>query len=210
MNQTPDQARDDLAFLRTVVAEGQPFGGYFGLVYGVAGLLYGVQCAITIPALIWDGIYPTYVHIIIGALPTVLFLALVTYTTIKDMKTGLPRGPVPRAITAAFSGTGLANLAMVIVFGAAAFRRDDASLWLFYGSVVCAIQGAVWYGGAVLRRRRWMGLVAGGWIASALLSGLFVDNLIIYLAVLTFALFAFMAAPGLAMMHKNKRSTAGA
>ncbi len=203
MNHTPDQAREDLAFLRSVVSEGQPFAHNFGFIYGWSGAIYAVQCLFFVVVIPLHIDLPQPVWLIASFLPTVLFVGVLIIGMIKNRKKPKPKGPVPRAIDAAFNGTGLANLVVLAVFGYTAIHRNDFTFWLFYSVAVCAIQGAVWYGAAVLRRRLWMKLVGFGWLGSGLAAGLLVDNILAYLCVLSFALTAFMAVPGFALMRSK-------
>lgn len=139
-----------------------------------------------------------------GVVPTVLFLLVLVTAGRADRGGGGAKGPVGRAINAAFSGTGLAILVLIVVFGVSAYRQGSITMWLYHPVVVCVLQGAVWYGAAVLRRRWWMGAVAAGWLLSGLLAGLLVENLEAYLLVLTVALFAFMAVPGYVLLRLSR------
>src|SRR3990167_73001 len=206
MTDASTQARYDLAFLRNVVAEGQPFTQSFGFFYACIGTIYAVQCLFFVVALLTNADLPGPVWLAASALPTVIFVGILIVWFAMNRNQTKPKGPIPRAIDAAFNGAGLANIAMITVFGYTAIHRNDYTFWLFYAAAVCAIQGAVWYGAARLRRRMWMHVVAFGWIASAVASGLLVDNILAYLSVLSFALIAFMAVPGFALMRASNRA----
>lgn len=210
MTSTPEQAREDLAFLRNLTAESDPFARSFGTIYGWAGLLFGLQCLAFLVAMLANYTMPGWLALALSVVPTVAFLAILIVALVRNRKRPKPKGPIPRAIDAAFDGTGLANLVMITVFGVAAAQRGDFTFWLFYAVTVCAIQGAVWYGAAILRRRWWMGGVAAGWLVSGLATGLLVDNIMAYLGVLTVALFAFMAAPGFFILRQQKAHAGGA
>lgn len=205
MTDQTTQARDDLAFLRSVVAEGQPFAQSFGFFYAWSGTIYAAQCLFFVVALLTKANLPGPVWLAASVLPTVVFIGILIVWFVKNRNRAKPKGPIPRAIEAAFSGSGLANLAMITVFGVTAIHRNDYTFWLFYAAVVFAIQGAVWYGAACLRRRTWMHVVAFGWLASAVASGLLVDNILAYVSVLSVALIAFMAVPGFALMRSQNR-----
>lgn len=206
MTDATTQARDDLAFLRSVVAEGQPFAQSFGFIYGWSGAIYACQCLFFIVVMLTNANLPGHVWLAASVLPTILFVGVLIIWLMKYRSQPKPKGPIPRAIDAAFNATGLANLAMITVFGYAAIHRNDYTFWLFYAAAVAAIQGAVWYSAARLRRRGWMYIVAFGWLGSAVASGILVDNILAYLAVLSFALVAFMAVPGFALMRANSRA----
>ncbi len=205
MTDQTTQARDDLAFIRSVVAEGQPFAQSFGFIYGWAGAIYAAQCLFFVVAILTNTNLPGPVWLVASVLPTILFVGVLIIGLQKNRGQPKPKGPIPRAIDAAFNGTGLANMAMILVFGYTAFHRNDYTFWLFYAAAVSAIQGAVWYGAARLRRRGWMYVVAFGWLGAAVACGILVDHILAYLVVLSFALTAFMAVPGFALMRSRNR-----
>jgi hypothetical protein len=205
MTDATTQARDDLAYMRSVVAEGRPFAQSFGFFYAWSGTIYAAQCLFFVIALLTNTNLPGPVWLAASILPTLIFVGMLMVWFVKNRQQPKPKGPVARAIDAAFNGTGLANLAMITVFGYTALHRNDYTFWLFYAAAVCAIQGAVWYSAARLRRRMWMYAVAFGWLVSAVASGLLVDNILAYLSVLTFALIALMAVPGFALMRSENR-----
>ncbi|HWT52464.1 MAG TPA: hypothetical protein VN113_09820 [Caulobacter sp.] len=117
-------------------------------------------------------------------------------------------GAANRAINAAFAGTGIANLALVLIFAAAASRHKDFHYWLFHPAVVFVLQGAVWYVIFMLRKRIWMLLVAAGWLASGVALGLLIDRADLYLLIASVGLFAFMMVPGFHMMRQALRAAA--
>jgi hypothetical protein len=115
------------------------------------------------------------------------------------------RGVTNRAINAAFSAVGVANLALIVVFAAAAARHKDFHYWLFHPAVVFILQGAVWQVIFVLRKRLWMLLVALGWLVSGVAMGMLIERADLYLLIATVGLLAFMAAPGFYMMRQALR-----
>ncbi len=201
----PKAALDDLAFMRAIVDEqGQVFAGG-GIVYFAAGLLYGLQSLG-----LWLGtnaIIPVsdFGWMLISIAPTLAFIGILVWALSRDRKTLIPKGIASRAISALFSGVGLATLAMAMVFGMNAYMQDNFQIWLYFPIVVCAFQGAAWYAIALIRRRLWMGFTAAGWFATAVLAGLFVNQqLSHYTLVLTISMFAFMAVPGFLMMRTER------
>lgn len=205
-----DQARDDLAFLSGILAERKPALYGAGLLYGWAGILYGLQCLIAWIAMVIPGGMPGILHLANGILPTVIFIGICIWAARASKVKGHGKGATTRALSGVFQGAGIANFALVAVFALAAFRRQDYTIWLFYPVSVCALQGAVWYGAAVIRKRMWMGAVAIGWLLAAIVASLFIEAPKPYLAVLGISLFGLMGIPGYVMMRISRTGEASA
>lgn len=207
MNDELKRVRDDLAFLRAVAEGGGERGGLGApgaALYGAAGLLYGVQTLGHFAQVRGVLVMPALGALLLAWGPTVIFAILMTVVIILDRKR--PQvGPANRAVNAAFSATGLANLALIVVFAAAAIRNHDFKYWLFHPAVVFVIQGAVWFVVFALRKRGWMALVALGWLVSGVALGLLIDRPDLYLLIASFGLFAFMMVPGFHMMRQALR-----
>ncbi|USQ98603.1 hypothetical protein MZV50_17180 [Caulobacter sp. RL271] len=210
MNDKLKTVQDDLAFLRGLAESGGERGGLGvagGALYGSAGVLYGVQ---TLTYFVQErGLLhlPPLANLVMAWAPTVIFLILMTIVIIVDRKNP-QRGVTNRAVNAAFSGTGIANLALVLIFASAATRNHDFRYWLFHPAVVFVLQGAVWYVIFVLRKRAWMALVSIGWLVSGVAMGMLIHRPDLYLLISTFGLFALMGAPGFYMMRQAMRSAA--
>jgi hypothetical protein len=209
MNDKIKSVQDDLAFLRTV-AEGRGGAGLGvagGALYAGAGLIYGVQCLGHFGQAVGLIRLPPLGNLLLAWVPTLIFLVLMTVVIVIDRKR--PTGGVAnRAVNAAFSGTGIANLALIVIFASAAARHRDFHYWLFQPAVVFVLQGAVWYVVFVLRKRMWMALVAMGWLASGLAMGLLIERPVLYLLVAGLGLFAWMGVPGYVMMRQAMRQAA--
>ncbi|MET3666363.1 hypothetical protein ABIC66_002982 [Caulobacter sp. 1776] len=210
MNDKLKTVQDDLAFLRTMAEGGGERGGMGvagGALYGAAGLLYGIQTLIYFAQERRVVSLGGLGNLVLAWLPTVVFLILMTIVIIIDRKR--PQvGVANRAVNAAFAGTGIANLALVLIFAAAAVRHKDFHYWLFHPAVVFVLQGAVWYVIFMLRKRLWMALVATGWLVSGVALGMLIERADLYLLVASVGLFAFMAAPGFYMMRQAQRAAA--
>jgi len=193
-------AHDDLAFLRKVVDQGGRAGVTGGSVFFAGGLLYGVQCLYHWAQLKGWADFPPLVNLVMAAGPTVLFLAFLTVVLVRDSRVA-QAGSQSRALQAMFSGVGLANLAMVAVFGINAARHPEFPVWLFYPAVIFALQGAAWFVVWRMRQRAWLGLVALGWLAAAVALGLSIDAIERYILIAAGALFVLMALPGAVMMR---------
>ncbi len=203
MTINPQKAEDDLAYMRALIKDDGSDNRKFGIIYMSAGILYGLQC-IANGVLLLD-MFPVspLAWMAVGWLPTILFLIVLFYYIWRDRAQPFGTGTTKRALNAVFAGAGIANLVLAVVFGWVAYQKRDWAIWLLYPVVVCALQGAVWFAAAILRRRIWQGLTALGWFASAATLGLLVSQTLTYILVLGLALFACMAIPGFIMIRSK-------
>ncbi len=197
-------AEDNLAFIRAIVDETTLDYRTFGIVYMSAGLIFGLQCLIFAIHLSNITNLPEIILMLNGWVPTVLFLFIIFFYVWRDRKSPFGNSVTKRAINAAFSGAGIANLILALVFGWVAYQLKSWSVWVLFPIVVCALQGAIWYATSIIRRSLWMGVVAAGWYASAAMLGAFFSNIIAYHWGLTFALLLCMALPGYIMLRFGK------
>jgi hypothetical protein len=165
--------------------------------YLAGGLLYGLQCLFHVGQVTGLIRWPDLANLVFVVLITVAFLAILTWAILRDRRDGAARGPLAsRSLNAAFSATGMANTAVIIVFGVGAIRDNDFAIWLYYAAIVFALQAAAWYMAWMLKRKGWMLATAvGGW-ATAVALGLLVREPLWYLGVCTVALFLLFALPG--------------
>lgn len=191
-------AEDDLAFMRSIVEGGGRPPMTLAICYLAGGLLYGLQCLFHLgqatDLIRWPD--PANLAFVVGISAT--FLSILTWAILKDRKTGgSNRGPMAtRTLNAAFSATGMANCAVIIVFGVGAWRDQDFAIWLYYAAIVFALQAAAWYMAWTLKRKGWMLATAlGGWVTAVAL-GVLVREPMLYLGVCTVALFLLFALPG--------------
>ena len=203
---------DDLAFLRSIVEGGGQPPLTLAVCYLAGGLLYGLQCLFHVGQVAGLIRWPDLANLVFVAGITVAFLCVLTWAILKDRKAGSAnRGPVAaRTLNAAFSATGMANAAVIIVFGVGAYRDQDFAIWLYYAAIVFALQAAAWYMAWTLKRKGWMLATAlGGW-ATAVALGLLVRQPVLYLYVCTIALFLLFALPGWVLFRDARAgSTAG-
>lgn len=189
---------DDLAFMRSIVeGAGRP-PMTLAVCYLAGGLLYGLQCLFHVGQATGLIRWPDLVNLAFVVGITGTFLSILTWAILKDRKDGgSNRGPMAsRTLNAAFSATGMANCAVIIVFGVGAVRDQDFAIWLYYAAIVFALQAAAWYMAWTLKRKGWMLATAlGGW-ATAVALGVLVREPIWYLGVCTLALFLLFALPG--------------
>jgi len=132
--------------------------------YLAGGLLYGLQCLWHIGQIAGVVRWPDLANLAFVIGITGSFLAILTWAILSDRKNDVTRrGPVAsRALNAAFSAAGMANTAVIIVFGVGAYRDQDFAIWLYYAAIVFALQAAAWYGAWMLKRKGWMLAVAAG------------------------------------------------
>ncbi|MES2833423.1 MAG: hypothetical protein V4707_01810 [Pseudomonadota bacterium] len=194
----PHSPEDDLAFMRAIVEGGGRPPMTLAVCYLAGGLLYGLQCLFHVGQAIGLIRWPDLANLVFIVGITVFFLSILTWAILKDRKAGgSNRGPVAaRTLNAAFSATGMANCAVIIVFGVGAYRDQDFAIWLYYAAIVFALQAAAWYMVWTLKRKGWMLATAlGGWVTAVAL-GLLVREPLWYLGVCTVALFLLFALPG--------------
>lgn len=205
----PNSPEDDLAFMRSIVEGGWRPPLTLAVCYLAGGLLYGLQCLFHVGQVTGLIRWLDLANLAFVAGITVAFLAVLTWAILRDRKAGpANRGPLAaRTLSAAFSATGLANTAVIIVFGVGAVRDQDFAIWLYYAAIVFALQAAAWYMAWTLKRKGWMLATAlGGW-ATAVALGVLVREPLWYLGVCTVALFALFALPGWIMFRDARAAS---
>ena len=194
---------DDLAFMRAIVEGGGRTPMTLAVCYLAGGLLYGLQCLFHVGQVMGLIAWPDLANLVFVIGITATFLSILTWAILQDRKSGAgTRGPTAsRTLNAAFSATGMANAAVIIVFGVGAIRDNDFAIWLYYAAIVFALQASAWYMAWTLKRKGWMLATAlGGW-ATAVALGLLVRQPMAYLGVCTVALFLLFALPGWVMFR---------
>lgn len=200
----------DLAFLRSIVQGGGSAKATLTLsvAYLAGGLLYGLQCLFHIGQMVGWIRWPDLANLAFVIGITVAFFIVLMWAIREDRKLGTAGPIVTRTLNAAFSSAGMANLAIVIVFGFGAQRDQDFAIWLYYPAMIFALQSAVWYVAWSLKKKPWMlATAAGGWVTAVTL-GVLVRQSEIYLYVCTAALFLLFAGPGWIMTRDALRARA--
>ena len=200
-------AEDDLAFMRSIVEGGGRTPMTLAVCYLAGGLLYGLQCLFHVGQATGLIRWPDLANLVFVVGISATFLSILTWAILRDRRDGSAnRGPTAtRSLNAAFSATGMANTAVIIVFGVGAWRDQDFAIWLYYAAIAFALQAAAWYMAWTLKRKGWMLATAlGGWITAVAL-GVLVREPFWYLGVCTVALFALFAGPGW-IMYRDARA----
>ncbi len=193
----------DLAFVKALVSEGGRMQISGGALYLAGGLCYGVQCLAQWAHLVGIVNLGMWGNLIAGILPTVIFLAVMCVVLWRD-RNAPKTGVATRALNAAFSSAGLANLFMVGVFGYAAITEKSILIWLLYPITVCAFQGAVWFTAYMIRKESWLAFISTGWFVTTLALGLLIGTPH-YVLVLGVALFVIMGGGGWYMMRLARK-----
>jgi hypothetical protein len=203
MSSNMSTIEEDLAYLRRLVESdhGAVARRKFGFIYCVCGLLWGPYCFVAWAQYARILPIPPQMSRIVWLTVMLAFVGTMFWGIWKGR--GQPAGNVPtRAFAAVFAGIGYSYLVMLTVLMWAAYeRRNSTFIWL-YAVVVFAGQGAGWYVFWTLRREKWIGLVALGWYASALLTGLNMQ-LPEFLLIAGFTLILLMGIPGWVMMRET-------
>ena len=199
MNSENHSARDDLAFLRALAEGGGESQRGTGIALVAGGLLYGLQCFVAgAQAYGWLHLGDMAMTVFSSAI-TVVFLVAISWISWRGRNA--PRGGVvARALSAAFGSAGTATLSLLCVFASVAIRDKSLTIWLLYPCAVFALQGAAWMVAWMLRRRAWLGVVALGWLVSAVVLAWTIDTPL-YPMIAGVALVLFMAVPGAVMMR---------
>ena len=200
MNDDLKAARDDLAFMRGLVSDSANFNAAAGKLFFWAGLLYGGQCIGHFLNIV--GLLPLAPlgYLALGFGPTVAFLVVLGWV-IWQSRGEKQGGAASRAMNAAFTGAGLANLVMALVFAYGASTMQNFTIWLYHPIVVCMFQGVAWYVAWMIRRRAWLGAASLGWFATTIVCGLLINHAGYFLLTLGTALLVLMALPGYVMLR---------
>ncbi|WND02902.1 hypothetical protein QGN29_00810 [Temperatibacter marinus] len=203
-DKTVKQAQADLDFIKGIVAEHNPSLKIAGILYGYAGLIYGIQCLLTWLAFLGLYEYSGLTALTISILPTIIYIAICIYYARIDTPSLNEVGTASRAVGSMFAGIGMANTVMAVIIGWMTYARQDVSLWMLFPIVICAFQGSAWFTAAMILRYTWMYLVTAGWFITALAMGIFIDNGTTYFLVLGAAMIGLMGLSGLKMARSGK------
>jgi hypothetical protein len=201
-----DSARDDLAFLRALVAPDDGWQRQFGRIYSAAGFCYSAQ--MIGHAFQLAGLFPNEgpAALALGVGPTLVFLLLLGWMIRGETVKRTSASTTSRAVGAVFGAVGATNLVLIVTIGSVAWRLHSTTVWLIYPIVVMVLQGLAWLVAFMLRRRLWLLGVAAGWFAVGVSMAAFIDNSAGFVASAGVGMVAFMIAPGLFMARQAGRS----
>jgi len=199
------EARDDLAFMRSLVSGGGQFQTVAGEIFIWAGLLYGLQCLLSWLDVAGVVSFSQSAMLVVSFGPTFVFLVVLGIVIWRERKAPKSAGAL-RALEAVFQGAGIANLVLALVFAYGAHLTQSITVWLYHPVVVCVFQGVAWYVAWIVRKRAWLGLVSLGWFAVSLACGLLVQSPDKFLLTIGVALILLMALPGYAMRRAGKQA----
>lgn len=202
MSVTPETAEQDMALLRRLMgaSDNAEWRKGFGLIYGLWGGVFALALApewarmagyVELPANYW---------LWAAAIASVLL----TIGTMWFARRSPPTlGAQAKALNALFGGVGWANVVVLVSLVLAAYALKDGRVMRLHAVVVFAFQGAAWFAIWSLRKRLWIGLVAAGWYAAAILAGLTMATVANFILVCVLALVFLMALPGVLMARPN-------
>ena len=202
----PEEALDDLAFMRGLVQSGADVTRPLGEGYLAAGLCYGIQMVLHLGQYLGWAPDEGLAALAISLGPTVVFLALITWLSIRNHTPTAGASLVARTVGAVFMAFGLANIALIAIIGSQALRMKSLEIWLIYPCVVLALQGAAWLIVYTLRRRAWIAVVSAGWFATGIAMAFAIGYPLPLLLIGIFGFAAFMVIPGIYMMRSPKEA----
>jgi hypothetical protein len=204
MSEMPHTAEQDLAFLRQLVEadDGAAWRRAFGRTYAMWGAGFAIPLLFEWAR--WEGFIELPENFWLWA-AAVVTGGLTVISVWGAKRWGPVTGAQSKAALAIFAGVGWANVAMLVALILVANALKDGRIMMLHAVVVFAFQGAAWYAVWVLRKRLWTGLVAAGWFAGAVLTGLTLGTPT-FILMCALAMLLLMVAPGVAMMREPERA----
>lgn len=205
---TPSSVQDDLAFLRAITDSGvaRRHQAIFGRIYFGAGVIYGVQIALSIATNAGLFKLPGG-DFALSMAANGLFLVWMIWELWKNR--GVGEGTMTnKAINAAFAAIGTANLAVCAILFVGAARLNEPMVSVMIPCVIFALQGAAWFVAYILRRRLWLGALAAGWMAVGIAMAMSLGDTLTFLSLIAVGVVFCMALPGYVMMRIAARQPA--
>lgn len=197
-----DTIKDDLAFLKHLVSDSGRVEKSAGEAFLSAGVLFGAQCFLQYAQWVGAITPPPLLSLAFGVMPSLIFTAHMIYMTIRDRNLG-PKAVGGRALSAAFTSAGLANLFIASAFGYVALKEKSMMIWMLYPIALCAFQGAVWYTAYFIRKRLWMAFASAGWFLASV-GATFTIGTSTFLLILGVTIFFVMGGSGYQMIREAK------
>ncbi|MBO9581851.1 MAG: hypothetical protein J7498_13250 [Sphingobium sp.] len=208
MTEDTDQARRDLAFLRSLAEDGRPTLRALGALMLVSGLIQAVS-ALRLWAVDtgWLG-WPDALRAYLGIDGVILQLAIMILLPKLDPSLTLRPGsasPAGRAIRGAMNALAWALAAAVLGLIAARWQMQDGQiLSVGFPIVLFALAAATWQVAYAVNRRRWAQLAALASVLFAIAMGSVAGGSTAILA-LAAGFVSCFAIPGAAMMRQAHR-----
>ena len=194
--------RDDIAFIKALSEDSGRALSRDGAVMIAAGVVFGLNAfrfwAIAAGFLDWAK--PTANWMGLDALAVFLVILQVVIRQFR----GVARGAASRAMSAAWTGVGLAFGVAVISLGIAAWRLQQPLLvlWVF-PMILFTLYGAAWWIAFAVKRRGWFAGVATGSFVTAFVCALLTGRSDEWV-VLGLGLFLWVAAPGVVILREAR------
>ncbi len=198
-----DDLTANLAFMKAMVSEGPRVQVSAGLLFLVAGLVYGLVCLVYVWQIRFNVQLSPAIWLTLSIAPTAIFFVALGYVIWRDRKIG-NHGVATRAVNASYGSAGLANLFVSITFGYVAITEKMMLIWLLYPIAMCIFQGSVWYIAFMVRKKVWLLGASVGWFLTSLLLAWLIRDTGSYLLVLGIALISLMGGSGFYMMRTAK------
>jgi hypothetical protein len=201
---TNKTASEDLAFMRALAEDGDPLPPRFGAQLFATGLIWG-----PVPLFVW-AVLSGLIHapsswIWQAWIPAVIIQAPISFLLQRNVPP-IAMGPSRRTFAGAWSAVGIMS-ATILVALLVASARSGFPLMYAWPPVAFALYGGAWAMMAFVRGDAWCGWLAIACLATAIVCAWFTTRPEEWL-VLGLGLWAWIAAPGFAIMRRPKRAEA--
>jgi len=174
MSDQSQSLREDLAFLKTVAADGGSLPWYLGASFFGASLIWGLPVV---------AIWMQLRGLMFSPGPWEGWIWLVATVVYIPFQIGLmllskprPGASTGRAFLPTWAGMGLIVVVMEAVIFIAGARLHVQQVWQLWTSLIFAVWGGAWLGVAILRPRRgWMWIALGSF-ANAIVNALLIST----------------------------------
>lgn len=196
--------QDDIAFIKALAEDNGRALGRDGAIMVAVGVVFGLNAFRYwgIEAGFLDWAKPSANWMGIDALAVFLIVLQVLMRRFR----GVARGAASRAMSAAWTGVGLAISVAVIALAIAAWRLQQPLLVLrVFPLILFTLYGSAWWIAFKVKRRIWFAGVAAGSFVTAMGCG-FGTGRSYGWAILGTGLFLWVAAPGIAILREARNA----